>query len=216
MFSRLANPRLRLLPLLWVFWLVMGGLLLLVLNRIMLWRLDLKNIGILLLYVSPIAVVLGCAHYAVLRLRLNRDERIVSRRELWLVPALAITMSVIFGWLVWQKIRQDRLLADIRGISEDSVESAVAFVGGDARTTGEEPFELRQKAAITQREALLRWAKNRDLITSPEIWCGKAMIGASEHDVWQENGEYWKVTRPDHFGWTVLPGDNGFPEFLFL
>jgi len=101
--------------------------------------------------------------------------------------------------------------SDIRGIQEDSIESAVAFIGGNARTNGEEPFELRRKAAISQREALLKWAETRNLTVSPQIWEGKAVIGASEHDVWQENGEYWKVTRPDHFGWTVLPGDDDFP-----
>ncbi len=43
------------------------------------------------------------------------------------------------------------------------------------------------------------------------LWEGKAAIGGSEHDIWEEPGEYWKVTRPDRFGWTVLPGDDGFP-----
>lgn len=38
------------------------------------------------------------------------------------------------------------------------------------------------------------------------------MIGGSEHDIWEMNGEIWKVTRPDRFGWTVLPGEDGVPE----
>lgn len=38
------------------------------------------------------------------------------------------------------------------------------------------------------------------------------MIGGSEHDIWEMDGEVWKVTRPDRFGWTVLPGDDGLPH----
>ena len=38
------------------------------------------------------------------------------------------------------------------------------------------------------------------------------MIGGSEHDTWEMNGEIWKVTRPDRFGWTALPGEDGVPE----
>ena len=38
------------------------------------------------------------------------------------------------------------------------------------------------------------------------------MIGGSEHDIWEMDGEVWKVTRPDRFGWTVLPGEDGVPH----
>lgn len=38
------------------------------------------------------------------------------------------------------------------------------------------------------------------------------MIGGSEHDIWEMDGEVWKVTRPDRFGWTVLPGEDGDPH----
>jgi hypothetical protein len=101
---------------------------------------------------------------------------------------------------------------NVRGIPEDPLESAIAFVSRNARTTGEEPFELRQKAAIIQRAALIRWAEKSGLMVSPSLWEGKAVIGGSEHDIWEMNGEVWKVTRPDRFGWTVLPGDDGIPE----
>ena len=49
-------------------------------------------------------------------------------------------------------------------------------------------------------------------MVSPSLWEGKAVIGGSEHDIWEMNGEIWKVTRPDRFGWTVLPGEDGVPE----
>lgn len=117
MFRRLPSPRLQLLPLLWVFWLVVGVCLSLIPTWRMLRYLDLADIGILLLYVSPIAVVVGCAHYAVLRLRVKRDERSSSRRELWMVPILTVTMSAILGWLVWQNICKNRLRNDIQGES---------------------------------------------------------------------------------------------------
>jgi hypothetical protein len=38
------------------------------------------------------------------------------------------------------------------------------------------------------------------------------VIGGSEHDIWEMDGEVWKVTRPDRFGWTVLPGEEGVPQ----
>lgn len=46
----------------------------------------------------------------------------------------------------------------------------------------------------------------------PSTWKGKAVIGGSEHDIWEQDSEMWKVTRPDRFGWTVLPGAGGSPE----
>lgn len=97
-------------------------------------------------------------------------------------------------------------------IPEHSLESAVLFVGGNALTNGDEPFELRRKAAFAQRESLVRWAEANGLMVKPSMWEGKAAIGGSEHDIWEETGEYWKVIRPDRFGWTVLPGDGGVPE----
>jgi hypothetical protein len=102
--------------------------------------------------------------------------------------------------------------SNVRGIPEDPLESAIAFVGGNARTDGEEPFGLRQKAAFIQRAALVQWAEKSGLIASPSMWEGKAVIGGSEHDIWEMDGEIWKVTRPDRFGWTVLPGEAGVPH----
>ena len=49
-------------------------------------------------------------------------------------------------------------------------------------------------------------------MVSPSLWEGKAHLGGSEHDIWESAGEVWKVTRPDRFGWTVLPGDDGQPH----
>jgi hypothetical protein len=101
--------------------------------------------------------------------------------------------------------------SNVRGISGDPLESAIAFVSGNARTTGEEPFELRREAAIIQRASLVRWAEESGLSVSPSLWKGKAVLGGSEHDIWERDGEVWKVTRPDRFGWTVLPGEDGAP-----
>lgn len=50
------------------------------------------------------------------------------------------------------------------------------------------------------------------MILNPADWENRATIGGSEHDIWEEPGEIWKATRPDHFGWTVLPGFGGLPE----
>ena len=46
---------------------------------------------------------------------------------------------------------------------------------------------------------------------TPSLWEEKAHIGGSEHDIWELDGEVWKVTRPNRFGWTVLPGEDGAP-----
>lgn len=73
---------------------------------------------------------------------------------------------------------------DIGGVSEDTVKSAVAYVRANASTHGDEPFELRSAAAIAQREALIQWAESNHLTASPSLWERKAVIGASEHDVW--------------------------------
>lgn len=49
------------------------------------------------------------------------------------------------------------------------------------------------------------------MILDPAVWESRSIAGGAEHDIWEEEGEIWKVTRPDHFGWTVLPGDDGEP-----
>jgi len=33
-------------------------------------------------------------------------------------------------------------------------------------------------------------------------------IGVSKHDIWAVAGEYWEITRPERFGWTVLLGEE--------
>jgi hypothetical protein len=99
-----------------------------------------------------------------------------------------------------------------QGLSVDSLESAITFIGRNARTTGEEPFELRQASAVAQREALVEWAEANGMKLDPSVWEGKATIGGYEHDIWEHYGEMWKVTRPDRFGWTVLSGTDGNPK----
>ncbi len=101
---------------------------------------------------------------------------------------------------------------DSEGTEGDSLESAIRHLARDARTTGDEPFKLRRSAAIAQRKSLVEWAESRGLTLSPSLWRNRTVIGGSEHDIWEEPGEVWKVTRPDKFGWTVLPRANGFPE----
>ena len=105
-----------------------------------------------------------------------------------------------------------KLGSNDQGLSEDSLESAIAFVGRNARPTGEESFELRQASAAAQRNALIQWAEANGVKLDPSMWEGKASIGGSEHDIWWQHGEIWKVTRPDRFGWTVIPGTDGFPK----
>lgn len=46
------------------------------------------------------------------------------------------------------------------------------------------------------------------------LWERKAVIGGSEHDIWELDGCMWKATRPNHFGWTVLAGDGEMPEVM--
>jgi hypothetical protein len=67
-------------------------------------------------------------------------------------------------------------------------------------------------AAIAQRKALAERVESRGLTISPSLWRSREVIGGSEHDIWEEPGEVWKVTRPDKFGWTALPRSNGFRE----
>lgn len=95
--------------------------------------------------------------------------------------------------------------------AEDPLDSAIAQLERVAGTTGEERFELRQEAAVLQRGELIRWAETRRLILDPSGFGGTPRTGGAEHDVWTEGAEFWKITRPDHFGWTVLPGDDGDP-----
>ena len=101
---------------------------------------------------------------------------------------------------------------DGQGLSGNSLESAIGYLGGNARTIGEESLRIRQQAAIAQRQAIIEWAEENGLRMDPSEWSGKSTIGGSEHDIWEEDGEYWKVTRPDRFGWTVIPGNLGLPE----
>ena len=100
----------------------------------------------------------------------------------------------------------------VSGLPGGPLESAIAFVGANARTTGKEPFGLRQQAARIQRDAIVRWAEESGLIVEPSLWLGKAVLGGSEHEIWEVEEEIWKVTHPDRFGWTVLPGSEGKPE----
>lgn len=106
----------------------------------------------------------------------------------------------------------DRPATDGGEATFDPLESAIAFIRGNAGTTREEPFERRQRKAFLQLEALLEWARTHAFFLKEELWDEKAVIGGSEHDVWEFRGEMWKITRANHFGWTVLPGDNGLPE----
>jgi hypothetical protein len=105
-----------------------------------------------------------------------------------------------------------QLGSNVQGLPVDSLESALAFTGRNARTTGEESVELRRAAAFAQRDALVQWAEANGMKLDPSTWDGKATIGGSEHDIWEQDGEMWKVTRPDRFGWTVLPTADGYPE----
>jgi len=97
-------------------------------------------------------------------------------------------------------------------LPEDSLESALDFVSERGRTTGEESFGIRQQIAVAQRDALIEWAEKKKLTIDLALRIGQVFIGGSEHDIWAEAGEYWKVTRPDRFGWTVLPGEDRIPE----
>jgi hypothetical protein len=101
---------------------------------------------------------------------------------------------------------------NVAGVPGDPLESAVAFLRANALTTGEEPFGIRQQAALIQRDAIIRWAEESGLTVEPSLWGGKAVAGGSEHEIWEENGEVWKVTHPGRYGWTVLPGAGGRPE----
>ncbi|MES2983502.1 MAG: hypothetical protein V4727_14410 [Verrucomicrobiota bacterium] len=97
------------------------------------------------------------------------------------------------------------------GLPQSPFESAIDELRRNARTTGEESFELRQQAAIQQRAALLLWAEKSNLKSDPCLWQGRSTLGGSEHRIWGEDNEMWKVTHGDRLGWTVLPGDNGMP-----
>lgn len=78
-------------------------------------------------------------------------------------------------------------------LSPDPLESAIDDIGRDARTTGEEPSGLRQAAAIAQRDSLVQWAEANGMELDPSLREDKAAIGGSEHDIWEHDGEMWKV-----------------------
>jgi len=106
----------------------------------------------------------------------------------------------------------DRHPQDGGEIPETSLESAIANLRRNDGTSGEEPFGIRRKIAIAERSALIRWCDDHLLSFKEPFWASQVAIGGSEHDIWAENHRMWKITRPDRFGWTVLPGDNGVPE----
>lgn len=73
--------------------------------------------------------------------------------------------------------RASRILGPhVSRLSESPLESAIAYVGANARTTGEEPFELRRKAAHIQRDAVVRWAQASGLMLDPSLWQGRAVL----------------------------------------
>jgi len=105
----------------------------------------------------------------------------------------------------------DRHPQDGGEIPENPLESAIDFVIGNAGATGEEPFERRRKIAHLQLKALIDWARIHSFFLDQQLWSGIAKIGGSEHDIWENEDRMWKATRPNRFGWTVLPGDDGVP-----
>ncbi|MFM2197231.1 MAG: hypothetical protein RLZZ505_663 [Verrucomicrobiota bacterium] len=105
----------------------------------------------------------------------------------------------------------DRHPQDGGEISGHPLESAIDFIVGNAGATGEEPFERRRQIARLQLEALIDWSRIHSFFLDQELWSGRAKIGGSEHDIWEDGDRMWKATRPDRFGWTVLPGDSGDP-----
>ncbi len=105
----------------------------------------------------------------------------------------------------------DDSFGKIPGTEEDSLESAAGVLRRSSPATGEESLGLRGRSAILQRRTIVDWAQSRGLILDPSDWKDIAETGGAEHDVWHCGSEYWKVTRPDHFGWTVLAGPEGAP-----
>jgi hypothetical protein len=87
----------------------------------------------------------------------------------------------------------------VSGVPGDPLESAIAYVCGNARTTGEEPFGIRQQAACIQRDAIVRWAEESGLIVDPSLWRGKAVLGGSEHDIVLELRKRGFLLVPDFF-----------------
>ena len=83
-----------------------------------------------------------------------------------------------------QDFQAERSDPDGGKISKNPLESAIDFIGRNAGTTGEEPFDRRQRIAMRQLTALLQWGRNRSFLLNGRIWEGKAKIGGSEHDIW--------------------------------
>lgn len=92
------------------------------------------------------------------------------------------------------------------------LESAINFLRRSTETTGEESYEARYDAATIQLKALVEWAGSRGLIGQTGRWDDVLVPGGAEHDVFFQGAECWKLTRPNHFGWTVLPGVDGTPQ----
>ena len=100
------------------------------------------------------------------------------------------------------------------GASESTLSSAIAQLEGVARATPDEPFELRQEAAVRQKDALIQWAGDRGLILDPNEFPERPVLGGAEHEVFPYDGEFWKITHTDSFGWVPSAGDNGFPDVV--
>ena len=100
-------------------------------------------------------------------------------------------------------------------IPKNPLDAAFDHIRGSFVQDEGKSVESRGEDAIQQGNQLVEWADKNGLRLDPETWLGKAVTGASEHDVWYDAGEYWKVTRPGHFGWTVIPGDNGLPKSAY-
>ncbi|WP_424313105.1 hypothetical protein [Haloferula sp.] len=100
------------------------------------------------------------------------------------------------------------------GTSGSALGSAIAQLEGVARATPDEPFEVRQEAAVRQRDALVRWADDRGLILDPKEFPERPVPGGAEHEVFPFEGEFWKITHTDSFGWVPSAGDDGLPEVV--
>lgn len=109
MFRRLPNSRLRLLPVLWTFWLLVAAVA--YLGTVILYHnwgdvaaiqselryLDARDILLLLFLVSPFAILLGSLHYAILRFIANRTIRTRSKRELWIGGIATLLLTSILA-----------------------------------------------------------------------------------------------------------------------
>ena len=95
---------------------------------------------------------------------------------------------------------------------EDPLSSAITRLQRYGCTEGEESHDQRQAAAQQQKKSLINWARGRRLVVPRSSWDLNARIGGAEYDVWTHSGFYYKATRADHFGWTVLAGEEGSPD----